>query len=393
MFKLSINKIINLYLICSLFILAFVEVESSGSVPLKIFYIENNKGYFLLIVSIIILLLTFIYKSYKKIDLTVIFLLCKCVLDLIPFFRGTDAGRSSYWYYYAMVLMMPIVYFIFKQFSGDCEFIINTLTMFGLLLICQVVATAIHNGYSFTSSIYKNYLRIPIAHSNIIGVILLTILVLRLIYGKKDKKNIIIDIVYVFGLILIQSRGSWIFLIAWFSWVWIKKLHEKKKDVQISLVFLLILFFAVVFVSSETLQELLLSTTLNKSFDIYSMTSGRTKIWSLAVTKWLTNPWFGTGLGVTEYDIGREVIFTGVHNIIIDYAVQSGIVGIAVYAAALIHGLQNKKKKKSSISKSFFWSSIVILLYSMVEVCYYNFPCLFLFWMLMGIYNSKSMEE
>ena len=76
------------------------------------------------------------------------------------------------------------------------------------------------------------------------------------------------------------------------------------------------------------------------------MTSGRTKIWSLAVTKWLTNPWLGTGLGVTEYDIGREVIFTGVHNIIIDYAVQSGIVGIAVYAAALIHGLQNKKKKK-----------------------------------------------
>ena len=47
MFKLSINKIINLYLICSLFILAFVEVESSGSVPLKIFYIENRKSYYI----------------------------------------------------------------------------------------------------------------------------------------------------------------------------------------------------------------------------------------------------------------------------------------------------------------------------------------------------------
>lgn len=393
MFKLSINRIIKLYLICSLFVLVFVEVESSGSVPLNVFYIESNKGYFLLLFSVITLLLTFIYKSYKKIDLTVIFLLCKCVLDLIPFFRGTNVGRTSYWYYYAMVLLMPLVYFIFKQFSDDGEFIINALTLFGLLLIIQVAATAIYNGYSFTSSIYKNYLRIPIAHSNIIGVILLALLVLRLVYGKKDKKNIVINIIYVFGLILIQSRGSWIFLIAWFSWVWVKKLHEKKKDVQISLVILVILFFAVVFVSSERLQELLLSTTLDKSFDIYSMTSGRTKIWSLAVTKWLSNPWLGTGLGVTEYNIGREVISTGVHNIIIDYAVQSGIVGIIVYAIAIIHGLVNIKRKKSSISKSFFWSCIVILLYSMVEVCYYNFPCLYLFWMLMGVYNSKSMEE
>ena len=394
MFKINLDKIIQIYLIISLIILTFVEIESVGSVPLQVFFLSQNKGYILLILTILMILVSFIFKRRKSVDITLLCLLIKCILDGIPFLKDASMRTGTNWYYFAMVVSMPMIYFVFKQYAGSIKTILNLLSIFGIVLVLQLIQTILINGYAFSDSLYKHYLRIPIAHSNIIGVVLLTILVFRLKFQFRNKLNGVINLFLISGLILTQSRGTWIFLIIWFLIIWFKKLYTEHKILQLIFWTFILVFFGFLFFLSEDLQLLILATTLSESFDISILSSGRTEIWVLAIFQWLKNPWFGSGLGVTNYDIGNEVISTGVHNMILDYAVQSGIVGVFIYGIAVFNGMKkrfSKVDKKESIA--LFFSASVILMYSMVEVCYFHFPCLFLFWMIIGLYNSRSVGK
>lgn len=386
--KLTINKMVKLYTLIAFFILAFIE-RSAGSVPLQGFHIEINKGYVLLIATVGILLLIFLFRT-KKFDSVFFCLMLKCLLDLSPVILNRIPASSTYWYYFSMMISMPLIYLIFRQYSGSLSSIINYMTAFGLLLIVQLVYTIVMNGYSYNESAYKVFLRIPFAHSNIIGVILLAILFLRLMSFRDKGTDLIINITYVVGLVLIQSKGVVLFFAIWFVIIQIIKANEKKQYVKILVIILCLLIFVILVLFVDKLQLLLFSMTFS-NFDFSVLSSRRVDIWALSILEWLKNPWFGSGLGITEYNLGFEIVSTGVHNIVLDMAVQSGIVGIFLYGFSVVKGFTAVKKSSINVNKKGICiAAIIILAYSMVEVCYFHYAGLFFFWMFMGLLNSNA---
>lgn len=389
MFKINRNKVIKYYLFISLFILAFVEIETAGTGSLKVFAIEQNKGLTLFIATIVAMLMTFLFKDgNKKIDMVIVFLVIKCIIDLIPYING-QVSKDNYWYFYIMIVIAPLIYWVFKQYDGELGTVINAVSLFGVLLVCQTIITVVKNGFGYSTNLYKYNLRIPLAHSNIIGVVLLTLFVLRIASNRKNGMDRAINIILVFGLILIQSRGSWVFLIVWAVYMAIKKSNEQRKYLMSICIVCMVIVGMFVFLFSSKIQMLLLSTTID-NFDYSVISSGRFDIFALAFAKWMENPLLGIGLGVTSYDIGREVISTGVHNIILDYGVQSGLIGVTVYMVAVIKGLRSRKYADLDWEdKGLFFAILAIFAYSMFEVCYNNFVGIFFFWMFMGLYNSR----
>lgn len=386
----TVNRIIEIYTIISFFVIAFFEIDSAGSVPLKVFHISQTKGYVLLLATIIAyILLTLSGKTLVlKADRVITLLGVKCIFDLIPFILNPGIGDATYWFFFSMVFIAPVVYAIFKCYTGDVNKLAKYTTIFGLILILQEVQTIFANGYPYDSWEYKHFLRIPAAHSNVIGVLLLTILCMRLMQYDGTKVSFIQNALFVIGLFITQSKGSILLLLACFVYIKYKKYNTNNRtSIKYILVFGIALFTILV-MNVTAIQLFLFDVTLGNNVTLTMLTSGRTDIWELAWQKFLLNPFCGSGLGVTEYDIGYEIITTGVHNILLDFAVQSGIAGLILYLYAVFYGIV-KTKENAYMNSAFRMAILVMFSYSMFEVCYFNYSCLFIFWMFIGLYNRK----
>lgn len=391
----TIHNIIIIHLILSLFVMAFCEIDTAGSVPLRVFHIVQNKGYSLLLLSIATFGILCLLTNFKicKLDTVSLFLFLKALVDFSHYLYNPQIGDPTYWYFFSMVIAMPIMYMIFKSFYGDPKIIITIISIFAVVLVIQELLTAYYNGIPYSSDVFKNYMRIPVAHSNVIGVILLTILVLSIKNHKLSLKTVILDGIMLFGLLLTQSRGCLIFLLCWLLFIKVQTYYSKYGKNILPITFIICSVLCIIVIESSAIQKLLFDVSIQDKDMLSIATSGRYDIWELAWAHWFSNPLFGEGLGVIEYDIGIEVITTGVHNIILDYAVQSGIVGLLLYFIAVIAGMRSKRNSNIPICRAFKLALVVLLLYSMFEVIYFNYSCVFLFWMMVGIYNSKIIEH
>ena len=390
----SIHNIVFVYLALSLFIMAFFEIETAGIVPLKVFHISLNKGLFLLALSIFTFGVLCPLTRFKicRVDTVSLFLLFKVLLDFSHYLFNPSIGDQVFWYFFSMVFAMPIIYMIFKSFTGDPKRIVRILSVVAIILVVQEILTAFYNGIPYSSDDFKTYMRIPVAHSNIIGVILLTILILNLKIQAATFKIVILRGIILFGILLTQSRGCILFLICWLVFLKIGANYSKYGKRILPAVVIFCLLLVLIVIESSTIQNLLFDVSIKDKYLLSVATSGRFDIWELAWNQWFSNPFFGEGLGVTEYDSDGEIVTTGVHNIILDYAVQSGLVGVSFYFVAVIAGMRSKYKNTNPIRPALKLALWVMLVYSMFEVTYFNYSCLFLFWMMMGVYNSKNLE-
>ena len=368
-----------------------MEMESSGSGSISVPYLSFNKSLWMLIVSVICTLFVILLKIKTFKPNSIIFLLVLlCVYNYIPVLQGRILADQTFWYHYSMVLFMPFVYVIYTNYPGNVNNLIKIFTLFSILIVIQEFLTILFNGYSYSSLDYKHNLRLPLAHSNIIAVILLSILVLRISYYSGYFKGFVYNSIILLGLILTKSRGAIIFFIAWIILLVYQHKYGNLSKSVIAKVICGVLIIVVIIVFSPAIQKFLFKTTLDDIYFWSTATSGRTDIFILAIELFFSNPLFGEGLGVTNYDIGYEVINTGVHNVLIDYLVQCGIIGTLIYGYA-IYLVYHKGNKKVISYKAFENGIMVILLYSMTEVCYFNFPCLYFLWTFCGLYDRKSI--
>lgn len=374
--------------------MAFVEIDSAGIFPLRVFHIVQNKGFVLLFLSLIAFGILCPLTSFKvcKLDTVSFLLFLKALLDFMHFVINPGIGNTAYWYFYSMVFVMPFIYMIFRSYSGDLRQIIKIINVFAIIIVFQELITANVNGIPYNMQEYKMYMRIPVAHSNIIGVILLAILILNIKLHEINYKTLLVDGIILLGIFLTQSRGCLIFLIAWLCFIKLQSYYRKYGMTAAFVIALIMLSgLALLIYEIPALQTLLFEVSIQNQYLMSTATSGRTDIWELAWNQWFTNPLWGSGLGVTEYDIGKEVITTGVHNIVLDYAVQSGLVGVVLYFVAVFKGMKSKMIKKVAFYSAIKLSLIVMLVYSLFEVTYFNYSCFFIFWMMMGFYNSKQL--
>lgn len=389
-----VHNTIFIYLALSLFIMAFFEIETAGIVPLKVFHISLNKGLYLLLISVATFGVLCPLTRFKicKLDTVSFFLLLKVLIDFSHYLLNPAIGDQVFWYFFSMVFVMPIIYMIFKSFTGDPKRIVTIISIFAIILVFQELLTAFYNGIPYNSDDFKTYMRIPVAHSNVIGVILLTILILNLKMYEVSFKTLVLRGIILLGLLLTQSRGCLIFLIGWLVFLKVGAKYSKYGKRVIPLIAIFILLLILVVIESSAIQNLLFDVSIKDKYLLSIATSGRYDIWELAWNQWFSNPFFGEGLGVTEYDSDGEIITTGVHNIILDYAVQSGLVGVFCYFVAVISGMRSKIKNDIPIRPALKLALWVMLVYSMFEVTYFNYSCFFLFWMMVGLYNSNILE-
>lgn len=370
-----------------------MEIESSGSGSISVPYLSFNKSLWMLIVSVICSLFVILLKLKNyRLNSIVFLLILLGVYNYLPVFQGRIIADQTFWYHYSMVLFMPFVYVIYLNYPGDVNDLIKIFTLFSIIIVIQELLTILYNGYSYSSLDYKHNLRLPLAHSNIIAVILLSIVVLRISYYNDYLNGFVYNLVILLGIILTKSRGAIIFFMAWIILLIYQHKYGNLSKSVILKVICSIVFIIVVIFCFPSIQQFLFKTTLNNNYFWSTATSGRTDIFILAIELFFSNPLFGEGLGVTNYDIGYEVINTGVHNVIIDYLVQCGIIGTLIYGY-IIYLVYHKGKKKVISNKAFENGITVILLYSMVEVCYFNFPCLYFLWAFCGLYNRKILVQ
>ena len=197
MLKITRDRTIKFLLIVEILIMAFVELDSAGGVPIPIFNIDIHKLVVGFLFCAIAVLFLFVLYPCRNGDLTVVFLLAKVLLDLIVYYiNREELVLGNYLYSTIIFLSMPLVYFIFKSYTGQIKHIVDLLSVYGLILAIQTAAVVLINGYNITSVEYKTYLRIPMGYSNIIAATLLTIIMLRLMFFKSSKgPQKIVDII------------------------------------------------------------------------------------------------------------------------------------------------------------------------------------------------------
>lgn len=394
MIKITRERLIFAFFLIEIFIMSFVELDSAGGVPISVFHIDYNKLVIGFAFAVFMFLISLAFKGYKGMDLTAWLLLAKSLLDALIFMVNSEKLiLGNYLYSAILFFSMPLVYSIFKSYTGQAKNIVKILSVYGVVLVIQTLITILANGYDFSSVAYKTYLRIPLGYSNVIGANLLTILMLRILFFQSIKiQGILVNFILIIGLILTNSKGALIFLVIWWFIGATRLLCERKHYLSVALLYIGFCLMGLLILLSDTLQIRLLGTTI-RQLNLNKFSSGRLMLVNLGIDLWIQNFWFGTGLSVIAYDLGTEIISTGVHNIFLDCAIQSGLFGLLLFGGAVAFAVYSSafaKQSKRGI-RAFRFAGIVMLIYSMFEVTYMNYPSIFLLWMLLGLSTNKNI--
>lgn len=394
--------ILKLYTFISLFIFSIVTLNGNTFfADIVVSYIQANKVFVHLGVTVLFIIITLpiMIKDKVKIDGILISLFIFNLTVIMHIF-DTNYDVTQFWGNYLNIIISLITYFIFMQYSGNYNKIINIFTLFGVLLSIQVLLTALINQVPISNIYYKTYMRIPFAASNIISSAILPIIFLtKLSLGKSLKRDVFIGIMVV-GVIFTKSRTGLILLILFWIICMYKNIDKNKyKNSKYMLLTIFVIIFLMIFLTREKTVEILIGYANKSNLSIDSLSSGRLSIFIKEIQRGLGNFIFGTGIG---YEKGA---LSGAHNILIDLFVQTGISGVTNYIVAITILFRLRRHIKYDYQKGLLIFLYILFINSMVEVCYLNYINDVLFWSIAGLlrssinlteskrYNNNEMEN
>ena len=386
-FKMRQDSIINVYFFITILIFCFVStggyIYGEQILPDPItFYISSNPIYIHFKLTIFILILLIIVnRGHFMVDIVSILLFFKIFISMVSLVYNPIAisffGRISYH------IISLIAYFIAIQFkSSKNEIIVKVMTIFAIIVSIQVIFTSLYyfNNMNIVinDELYKHYLRIPIAASNVIAAYLVPsfYLIAFNLKTKKHMKIILLSTVFV-AVILTKSTGGIVVFITVFV---LSKIILSKKNASLKMFFSLMtmMLYFIIVIANNT--------------DVNLILNGRLDVYKFVINNWEQHMLFGSGMIY-------EGTFTGAHNIIFDTLNQSGIIGLLVLVTSFIIILKKMfHMKKDKDIQGFLFFIISFLIYSMGEVCYLNYVGDVLFWFLCGIgmntvYREREIQE
>ncbi|ALC89195.1 hypothetical protein AM500_04875 [Bacillus sp. FJAT-18017] len=337
-----------------------------------VFYIEKNPIYFHFFLSIsVAVILSILMKFRLRFDIIAFFLLIKIIVIIIPITYIPEymnyIGRISYH------IIAFIVYLIALQTKNNkIEAFTKVAIVFSIILSIQVIFTSYYNylnlGIDFGNILYKHYMRIPIASSNVIAAYLVPCIFLIAYNSKLSKfsKAIILPIIFL-GVLLTKSDGAIVVFIVTFI---LSKVFLSKKGIYIKLFFsfLILIAFIIYLVFMRS--------------NIYSIMNGRFEVISNVFKNWEQNILFGNGVIYETTNIGS---FTGGHNILLDTLNQSGIIGLTVFIMTIFVVFKRIFRYKKEENNGVVFFIVAFLIHSMGEVNYYNYVGDVLLWFFVGI--------
>lgn len=365
----------------SLFLLTFMVVPGSNEIfhdPIVWFFPGAPVIYvfFIYIAATIIAIM-----STRFVDGIGISLISRTVICIVPLlYIQNIEGFSSHYY---VVIVTFCAYYIFRS-NKTIQFqsLYSIILFFSVIWSIQVIYTFWYCDVDFWDLTYKNYMRIPIAASNVIAAYLSPSLLLLLTTDYNSKKyKIIISTILIIGLLLTKSRGGILsFLICYVLYLCIIK--YKTNLFKMLLIWILGYLCLSLIGDIHEVQIFMMGYDVEgQSVNAANLSSGRLDIFQSEFDRFLNHPFFGNGMVFNQYTSKA-----GAHNFIIELLVQSGIIGMLTYVIPIIYVLKKiflRLYDKHIASWTFFLLTYIIE--GLIEVTFFNYTTDILFWGTLGL--------
>lgn len=308
-------------------------------------------------------------------------LISRAIICVVPLMYIENATGFSTHYY--VVLVTFCAYFIFRNNKSiQLQSFYNIVLMFSVIWAFQVLYTFWYCEVDFWDLSYKNYMRIPIAASNVIAAYISPSFLLLLTTDYTSKKNkIILSTLFTFSLLLTKSRGGILsFMICYILYICIIKYKVNK--FKLLFVGIIIYWSLSLMWNIPEVQMFMLGYDVEgQSVNATSLSSGRLDIFQSELKRFLIHPLFGNGMVFNQYTSK-----SGAHNFIIELLVQSGVIGTATYVIPILYVLKKlflRLDDKNIAAWTFFVLTYIVE--GLIEVTFFNYTTDILFWSTLGL--------
>lgn len=381
-----------IYFAVSLCMFAFINMPNATahrkiSVPyIAAWVVDYHTVFTYIFVAVFIVAVLIEYKSLN-VNLVTVLLAAKCLLDLVTLF--VENKLMTHFSVFASSLGMLTSYLIASQVCKGHNFFIWLFILFASVLSLQSIWGMFVSPEPYFSIYYKNHLIIPYGATNIIATALIPTFFL---YKKIENKALRIGYITLvtLGIIATKSRGG---MVLFAVCLLIKLVLYCKKNNSWKWLYIALGSLAIVFCILLCFHEfryfLIGFSGGELTFD--ALTSGRVTLMVDNFLAALEKPVFGHGLGAyhsaNHFNIPQDA-----HNLFVALFYRCGIVGLAVYVAALALVFKQAKVEKK-LSSVWFVFLVIMLANSMFEVCYQSYKCDVIFWFVAGLINASPREE
>jgi O-antigen ligase len=265
----------------------------------------------------------------------------------------TDWTRDGIKFFLAFCYIGFLLGFMANFSVGRVKNFISYWNIFALLLVIFILISIILFDYQV-----QNRFRIPGENSARTGILFFFLSFCALIYFAAIQKFIcrmIYGLMFFgssfLGLIAKSRSAIFAFLIYLFFFIFVQFFIVKLSKVQkyllvsICLVFALTLGFSLSTVKGKNLKYRILDAVKTSKATVTFLINGnpeayrsvnRLPLWKDALSKFKSNPIFGVGYGTQYYHEIKKEKRSHPHSIILQFLVETGIVGITLFLAFII---------------------------------------------------------
>lgn len=363
--NLKNNLILNYYFL-SLIIFSFFADDNSYLVEnIIIPYIHQSFLGIHFTLSVVIIIMLFLIRTKKIIiDCILVFLISRIVCSLIPILYidilNEPLGRLS------VPIIALIAYYIGRQYTGQIDEIVKINVMFMIILSIQTIYTVVNMTVPY-DYLYAQYIKIPLASSNLIAAYINPCIFLTLAsyHGKSIIKFLLLIISFI-TIILTTSTGA-ILIFSFMILIYYIFLNQNiNKRIKI--------VSGIILISSLTVFLWNYDSSLN------TLTHGRSDLIFNDLEGFYNNVLFGNGMNYENRG-------SGTHNILIDLLYQNGIVGFILYIIPLtviFTGIYSNKSIKTELLGCTLFLTTAFF-ESLIETSYFNYSNDMIFWFMAGI--------
>jgi len=350
--------------------------------PIGLEYFETPKYFFLTFFSIICLL-SIKFKDIKIYSLAFISFLFYIFFNFISsiqiFFKESFFGMEFSRYNSILFILVLFVLFIFfsqKKFPKNFINTIETYFLVGVFIsVCFGVIQFLIKPLGIISSDWYFDGRIvsTLGHPNFLA----SATVVALILLERTKLPWVY-LVLVLGLVLTFSKTS---VVLYFFYSFIKyliKLYQKNRKIAITLflVFTLLIISIIFGLFTNTYKEIISNNPSMYQFQRFLVFLSpeefgldfRFKMWDEALHAIKDSPYLGYGKGqiirVVEVPRDDDLSISSTHNLYIDIALESGLLGLTSFLVFMIVSLINSY----NFDKHLFMVQLFIVLHGFFDI-------------------------
>lgn len=224
----------------------------------------------------------------------------------------------------------------------------------------------------------------------------------------KNKKNFIILIIALIGLLLVGKRGAAIFTIIACIIMYFVINKKKISNKIFNFTFLFLGFILILYISSSFIPQVTIvfdrfMNTIDNGGDLMT---GRGAFYELAFSIWKNNIFFGNGWGAFSnyYQIELYTVFgvpyLDAHNVYIQLLCEMGLVGATLLIGLMLliafktfKRVREIKEKYRDIIIFSFGYQVFFLLYCFSGNPLYDAQCYVIYFICIGIYLVTEMLE